>query len=174
MQWLRGQDLNLRPSDYEPDALPGCATPQLLSTLQPRGRQAVRTFPSGARARRSARHHARVSCALARCPRIPSNHDLSSIADVLNDSYCHLGLAPRTLEWLYRYLPPFTPSTACCTYRVRGGRRMHPPPPRRLDRRVGPHPPRMARALQSTSWPNLQAVSRTTVMCERPFTTLLL
>src|ERR1700678_3738515 len=26
---LRGQDLNLRPSGYEPDELPGCSTPRL-------------------------------------------------------------------------------------------------------------------------------------------------
>jgi hypothetical protein len=27
---LRGQDLNLRPSGYEPDELPGCSTPRHL------------------------------------------------------------------------------------------------------------------------------------------------
>jgi hypothetical protein len=27
---LRGQDLNLRPSGYEPDELPGCSTPRRL------------------------------------------------------------------------------------------------------------------------------------------------
>src|SRR5699024_7369617 len=30
---LRGQDLNLRPSGYEPDELPNCSTPRRVITL---------------------------------------------------------------------------------------------------------------------------------------------
>ena len=28
LKWLRGRDLNPRPSGYEPDELPGCSTPR--------------------------------------------------------------------------------------------------------------------------------------------------
>jgi hypothetical protein len=31
--WLRGRDLNPRPSGYEPDELPGCSTPHFEDSL---------------------------------------------------------------------------------------------------------------------------------------------
>src|SRR4051812_14618343 len=33
--WLRGRDLNPRPSGYEPDELPGCSTPRLEVRIMP-------------------------------------------------------------------------------------------------------------------------------------------
>src|ERR1700723_1245942 len=42
LKWLRGLDLNQRPSGYEPDELPDCSTPRLNDSGMVGGRQISR------------------------------------------------------------------------------------------------------------------------------------
>ena len=43
---LRGQDLNLRPSGYEPDELPDCSTPRYLIKVDGEGFEPSKAVPA--------------------------------------------------------------------------------------------------------------------------------
>ena len=45
--WLRGLDLNQRPSGYEPDELPGCSTPRDENTWDINSLQIEKRFQLG-------------------------------------------------------------------------------------------------------------------------------
>ena len=64
--WLRGRDLNPRPSGYEPDELPGCSTPRLEQIMRPQGANATAN-----------RHRSRFAFAVE-WRRIPSCENASS------------------------------------------------------------------------------------------------
>ena len=56
MIWLRGLDLNQRPSGYEPDELPGCSTPRAENTLDIKALQIEKPSDSKKNAFVSSRH----------------------------------------------------------------------------------------------------------------------
>ena len=52
--WLRGPDLNRRPSGYEPDELPDCSTPRYKIGAGDRGRTGTGSLPRDFKSRASA------------------------------------------------------------------------------------------------------------------------
>ena len=52
--WLRGPDLNRRPSGYEPDELPDCSTPRYFIGAGDRGRTGTGSLPRDFKSRASA------------------------------------------------------------------------------------------------------------------------
>src|SRR2546423_12711729 len=84
-RWWRGQDLNLRPSGYEPDELPDCSTPR--RTRHGTGRDGERQSALSAPARRGSdlRNDADLLQEAQRVPDLPGLGDLPAAHAVDRD-----------------------------------------------------------------------------------------
>src|SRR5438128_239334 len=91
-RWWRGQDLNLRPSGYEPDELPDCSTPRRTSDATGRDstRQSAHSRLPGPRPS-DLRYDADLLKEAQRVPDLPSLRDLAA-AHAVNGDCVHADL----------------------------------------------------------------------------------
>ena len=115
--WLRGRDLNPRPSGYEPDELPGCSTPRReIYYVRSSFKAQSKTSPYAARLRRRTASF-KILAWLQRSSSARPVGPIPVLSSFGIQKRCARRIAlvgMRSISTWWKSIPPFTPSLIRC------------------------------------------------------------